>query len=334
MVQRRYVLGGLTAAIALLAMLLLWEVVSTVFFALTVAYVLSPVRNQLRKRGLNRRLSAAVATAAGLVGTLALLSPIGIVLLLRLEDAVRFLEGAPDRLPIEIAGMEYVIVTEEATTTATGWLVTAATRIAGALPELLVKLALFVFVVYALLYYEQRTRRALMALVPPGYRDIAEAMHTRSRRTLYGIYVVQAATGIATFLIALPVFVAFGYTSPVVLATLAGVLQFIPVLGPSLLVVGLAGYGILVGEVIPAVAFLAVGGLCIALVPDVVVRPYLAAETADLPASLYFIGFVGGVLTIGPIGVIAGPLTVALVVELATQLSEEFNGIHVVEEPD
>ncbi len=44
-------------------------------------------------------------------------------------------------------------------------------------------------------------------------------------------------------------------------------------------------------------------------------RPKLARYTTGLPASLYFVGFTGGVLTLGVIGFIAGPVVIALLVE-------------------
>ena len=74
------------------------------------------------------------------------------------------------------------------------------------------------------------------------------------------------------------------------------------------------------------------GSLLVAWLPDVVIRPRLARETADLPGSLYFVGFVGGLLTLGPVGVIAGPLAVALVVEMAELLTDELNHVPVSED--
>lgn len=55
------------------------------------------------------------------------------------------------------------------------------------------------------------------------------------------------------------------------------------------------------------------------------IRPRLARRTADIPGSLYFVGFFGGVLTLSPIGVVAGPLAIGLFVEVATLLSAELN---------
>lgn len=43
--RRQYVLAGVLVAVSLLAAVVLAEVVSTVFFAVTVAYVLVPLRN-------------------------------------------------------------------------------------------------------------------------------------------------------------------------------------------------------------------------------------------------------------------------------------------------
>lgn len=315
------------------AALLLREVIATVFFAVTVAYVLGPVRRRLRHLGISRRSAAMATSLLAFLGAVVVLTPIVVVLVVRVDAAVAFVESVPETVTVSLAGFEHTLVTAEVTEVLVAWLIGAGTAVAAAAPVLLIKLALFAFVVYGLLYHEQRTRRAALALVPPAHRDVAEALNERIGRTLYGLYVVQVVTGVATFLVAVPVFVVFGYASPVALATLAGVLQFIPVLGPSVLIVGLAGYDFLLGDPVSAVGILIVGGTLIAAAPDLLIRPRLAAEAAELPGTLYFIGFVGGVLTIGPIGVIAGPLVVAVVSELAAQLSAELNRIRVTEEP-
>jgi hypothetical protein len=62
-----------------------------------------------------------------------------------------------------------------------------------------------------------------------------------------------------------------------------------------------------------------------ALLADVVVRTRLARGTAESPGSLYFVGFFVRVLTLEPIGVVAGPLVVGLFVESAALLSSELH---------
>jgi predicted PurR-regulated permease PerM len=166
-------------------------------------------------------------------------------------------------------------------------------------------------------------------VVPVGYRDAAVALHERTKDTLQAIYLLQIATAVGTFAMALPTFWALGYDYPVTMAVMAGILQFLPVIGPSLLIGAVAIYHLSVGDVDAAVLMVIVGGVVIAYLPDAIIRPRLAAMTADMPGSLYFVGFIGGLLTVGPIGVIMGPLAVALFTESVTQLSEEVAGVPV-----
>ena len=65
--NNRYVLAGILVGLLVLAGFLLRAVITTAFFAITVAYVLHPMREYLRRRGLSRRWSAA-ALAVGAFG--------------------------------------------------------------------------------------------------------------------------------------------------------------------------------------------------------------------------------------------------------------------------
>lgn len=135
--------------------------------------------------------------------------------------------------------------------------------------------------------------------------------------------VIQAATAVATFIIALIVFLALGIQFPVTLAVLAGLFQFLPVIGPSLVIAGLVVGNLLAGDMVGATVIGAVGLVFIGFLPDAVLRPWLAQETSTLPSALYFVGLTGGLLSLGPIGIVAGPLVVVLLLELLAMLSED-----------
>lgn len=323
--EYRYVLGGVFVGFLAIAAALLAGVLGTIFFALTVGYLLAPVRGYFRRRGLSARVAAGVTATLALLAMLAVLSPLVLVVLLRLEVLLETLSALPETVTIAVGPFAYTVVLADVIDLLVRWLSSTATRTVRTAPELLVKAALFVFLVYSLLAYRQSIREALTAVVPPRYRDLADSLHGRARKTLFGIYVLQAATAFGTFLVALPFFFLLGYDAWIALATAAGVLQFVPVVGPSMLLIGLSGYHLLGGEVFLAVAVLLGGGFLIAGLPDVIIRSRLASETAELPGSLYFIGFVGGVLSLGPVGIIAGPLVVALVVESGSQLAAAFD---------
>jgi len=323
--RRLAVLGGTLIGIAALAATILVDVLGTVFFALTVAFLLAPLRQWLRQRGYSRLTATVAVTTTAFVSVLALLTPLGYLVFGRFSEVVALFDTLPASIPVEIAGVSDEIVIADVLAVVETSFRTTATRVAAALPVLLIKLTLFVLLVFSLLYNESDIRGSVLAVVPPAERDIAKALHTRARETLYALYVLQAATALGTFLIALPVFVAFGYASPFVLATVAAILQFIPVVGPSVLIAALVIGAFLAGDIVGAVLIGVIGGGLIAWLPDLAIRPRLARRTADLDGSLYFIGFVGGLLSLGAIGIIVGPLVVALLAEAAGLVADEFD---------
>ena len=323
MSRRLYVLGGVLAAIGTLAAVILFEVLGTVFLALSVAYLLVPLRRRLRRR-FSRLTSTLAVTATAVGGVAALFGPLAYLLIVRFSEVTALIRGLPESIPLQVAGFTYDLVVSDVITVVSRELTALAGAIASSLPVLLIKLTLFVLLVFSLLHNQQDIRSGVLTVVPPNYRDIVEALHTRARETLFALYVLQAATAIGTFLIALPVFVLFGYGSSIVLATVAGILQFVPIAGPSLLIAVLVGGHLLAGDIGSALAVGLVGGALIAWLPDLLIRPRIASRTADMDGSLYFIGFVGGLLSLGAIGIIVGPLVVSLLVEAAGLVAQEF----------
>ncbi|WP_049907472.1 AI-2E family transporter [Haloferax elongans] len=323
--SRPYVLGGVLALTAIAAAVILVDVLATVFFAITVAYLLIPLRRRLETLGTTRWVSSVIATVAAGIGVVAVLSPLVIIFLLRLDVLLELASLVPDTISFELFGVTFVETVEEIRTVVFSVLRSVGQSVATAAPVLLIKLTLAGFLVFALLLSGDSVGKTLLALVPEEYRFAARALNARCRETLFAIYVLQAATAFGTFFIALAVFWALGYTYVITLSTVAAVLQFIPIVGPSFLLAGMAIYHLAVGEVVAAVLVVFVGGFAIAWLPDILIRPRLAKETADLPGSLYFVGFVGGLLSLGPIGIIAGPLVVALVVEAVNLLGDELN---------
>jgi predicted PurR-regulated permease PerM len=290
-------------------------VLATVFFAATIAYVATPARRWLTRRGLPPWWAAAATTAGVFLAAAALLAPLVMFLYLRLGDLSTILSTLPAQFDIELLGFVYRVDRLVLLGTAERRLTAVGVDIASRLPVLTIKLTLFGFVVFALLLAGAEARSAVWTLVPPAYDDIAAAYAGRARRTLAGIYVVQGATALATFAVAVPLFALLGYRSPFVLAFLAGVLQFLPVVGPSLLFAAIAAGHLLAGDALHAAVIAVLGFVLVGWLPDAFLRPQLARASADLRPSLYFIGFVGGLFSLGPVGIIAGPLAVAMLVE-------------------
>ena len=321
--NRQRLLAALLVALATLAAVVLAEVLRTVVFAVTVAYVLYPLRRRLVGRGLSRRVACAAATAVAFLGATLLVAPLLYALYRRRSELIAILEGVPDFVPISVGGFATVVEIAPYAAAAEAWVRSVALAVAGAAPVLVLEVVVFTFLVYGILYRPGAAEAAVLGVVPSEYHDIPTRLHERTRETLYSIYVLQAATAAGTFALALAVFRLLGYGSPILLAVIAGILQFIPVVGPSVLIVGLGVGDLLVGETARAVAVLVVGLVVVAFVPDAVIRTQLADRAGKISPGLYFVGFVGGILTVGAVGVIVGPLVVSLLLEAIDMLSEE-----------
>lgn len=320
--NRELLLSGLLGILALLSVIILFEILPVVVFAITVAYVLYPLRMQMTKRGVSDRVASSLATSVAFLVVVALLAPIVYVTNQRRGQLIDVLEQIPDTISLGLAGMEFAVETSSVVESAEQVIRDIAVRVALAAPGLALELTVFTFLLYGLLLRPHKIRDAMYALVPASYHDILTRLHERTRSTLYTIYIVQAATAAGTAVIAAIVFLVMGYPAPFTLAVLAGILQFIPILGPTILVAGLAAFDVILGFETRAAVLFVVGLVLIGFVPDAIIRTRFAGRAGEIAASLYFVGFVGGILTIGPIGLIVGPLVVALLVEVVELVSE------------
>jgi len=322
-VQRRNVLAGLLVGVALLATAFLSSVLATTFFAITVAYVSFPLSTWLTDNGLSKRLAAGVTTAAAFVGGALVVVPLIVVVYLRRRELFAFFQQLPASVTVSIGEMSYVVDIQSALLSFRQAIASVAVDFAGETPIIALKAVLFAMIVYALLLRPAGPARVVYRTIPSAYHDIVRRLHEQLKSTLYAIYILQAATAFGTFLAAWGLFALLGYRSAFALAVVAGVLQFIPVVGPSVVVLAVAAADLVGGDVGSAVVVTILGLVIVAFLPDAVIRPRLAAYTTELPASLYFVGFTGGVLSLGIIGFIAGPVLVALLVEATNLLDAE-----------
>lgn len=319
--NRQLLLAALLAVLLVLAATVLRAVLGTVVFAVTVAYVLYPVRQWFASRT-SDRIASAIATLTTFLAVVLIFAPLAFILYGRRDEAISVIQQLPDTVSVSLGETVYEVETESAVDAATDWISSFALDIAVAAPGLVLQLTLFTLVLYGILYKPHKAQNAILAAVPAQYHDILRRLHERTRETLFAIYILQALTAAATFGIAVVVFWVLGYDAVLTLAAIAGILQFVPIVGPSLLVVALAANDLVVGLPVRGVAVLVAGLVLISFTPDAIVRTQLAGYAGKLSATLYFVGFVGGILTVGAMGIILGPLVVALLVEVVQLLSE------------
>ena len=198
-------------------------------------------------------------TFGALVATLLFFLPLVVVAYVRFDSFVALVGLLPPEFVVGGFRFEYVVTLEALLTLTVRSAERAARRAATLAPVLGVKMTLFVFLIYSLLFHAEAAQRATIALVPPEYRGVATALNRRTRETLSAIHVLQAATALGTFMLAVPTFLVLGYDTALTLPAVAAILQFVPVVGASVLLAGLTGYHLAIGELLQAVLVATVG---------------------------------------------------------------------------
>ncbi len=181
-------------------------------------------------------------------------------------------------------------------------------------PMLLVQCVVFLMALMIFIYKGDEIYTEIVESLPDRLSSGVQEISTTAVGTLYAIYVVHVITALITFFLAIPFFYFLGYDYVLFYATIAGIFQLIPILGPSLLMIFLAIYALSIGDVRGAALIALIGYPIVCALPDLVFRPLIMGMRAKLSPLLMWIGFFGGLAVMGLIGFILGPLLIALVV--------------------
>jgi predicted PurR-regulated permease PerM len=112
-----------------------------------------------------------------------------------------------------------------------------------------------------------------------------------------------------------------GLASPVVFGVLAALFALVPMAGTPVVWVPAVGVLALHGRW-GAAGFMLVWGVFVVTI-DNFLRPMLVAGKAQVGTLTVFIGVLGGVAAFGPIGIVLGPLVLALALALLELVVEE-----------
>src|SRR5437899_1351955 len=187
----------------------------------------------------------------------------------------------------------------------------AATRIVAGLFS-----AVFIFIFTAITSYyllregtEGTHWLVEMVPLPKGQmKEIVRNVRDVTRAMLFSTFVMsvyQAVTaGIGYWI--------FGVDSPVVWAALTGVASILPAVGTALIWVPVGIVMMATGHVYKGLGVLAWGGVVVVFIADYVLRPKLVGTRIRMNALLVFIAIFGGIEAFGILGILLGPIAVAV----------------------
>jgi predicted PurR-regulated permease PerM len=325
------------ALIAYLLFLVISPLAQPIAWALFIAFLLHPLHRWLTRKLRGRSAaSAALLTALTVIVLLGPLGALGATFAAQLTELARRAQDfAVEHRPANFAELAEVPVVGPAlawvqeTTGVTfaqiqAWAVEAAQAILKALAGLgraaflgalgtVIGFALMMFILFFAIRDSEGMFRALRALVPLEEREktrLFDHLASVTRALVYGTGVTAIVQGT---LIALG-FAVVGLPSPLVFGVLAALAALVPLAGtpvvwvPAVIVLGMQG------RWTAALVLLLWGGFVTTI--DNFLRPWLVSGRAEIGALTVFIGVLGGVAAFGPIGLILGPLVLALALAL------------------
>lgn len=314
----------LVFAVFLTAAVAFWNLLWVVILALSLAVVVMPLQRRLVERAVPEGLAALVVTT---LIFLALVGAVGFtvaVLAQNVDFLVEIVQGITGWIGAAGGGLEEGVtpwLNEKAAS-----LGDEAAGIATQVPTLVLDFIVFFLALYMFIYRGAAVAAELTAALPARLRAVVERMTKASVDTLYAIYIVHVATSVITFFLAIPFFWVLGYGHVIFFAVMAGIFQLIPIIGPSLIMLFIGIFALSQGDIRGAALAAFVGYPVVCALPDIYFRPLMMGRRARIHPVIMWIGFFGGLVVMGLVGFILGPVLVVLAVTAYHILVEELEG--------
>ena len=306
-------------------------------WALFIAFLLQPLHNWLTRRlGGRNVLSAALLTMVVFLVVIGPLTGLGAAFAAQVTDLARHAQAfATEHKPTDMSDLAsfpvigpVAVWIQDTAGISFGqiqtWAIEAAQTVLKALGSLgraaflgalgtVVGFALMMFILFFAIRDGQRVADTVRALIPVDEKDKArlfEHLASVTRALVYGAGVTALVQGALVGI----GFAVTGLPSPIVFGVLAALAALIPMVGTPVVLVP-ALIVLVLQERWYAALFLGLWSAFVVTI-DNFLRPWLVAGRAQIDALTVFIGVLGGVSAFGPIGVILGPLVLALAIAL------------------
>jgi predicted PurR-regulated permease PerM len=341
--ERTFVVAAL-ALLAYLLYLLLAPFFAPIAWAFFIAFLLHPAQSSLARRFSGRAsISAALLTLVTFLILVGPLAALGATFIRQVAELLRYAQQfaaehrgttPADLTSVPVIGSALAWLEQNAGISldqVQEWAVDAARTVLGSLASLggvaflgaLGTVAGFVVMMF-ILFFAIRDGAAmferLRELVPMRAEDKARLfkhLGAVTRAMVYGTGVTALVQGALVGI----GFALTGLASPIVFGVLAALFALVPMAGTPVVWVPAVGVLALHGRLTAAGFMLAWGVFVVTI--DNVLRPMLVSGRAQVGTLTVFIGVLGGVAAFGPVGILLGPLVLALALALLESNLEE-----------
>ena len=335
--------GIISLAIVLaIALYLCWLMVqpftNVILWATVLAVVFYPMHRRIRTRVRNPSGAAIVSTVLVVVLILLPATFITVAVVRELAGAADSLQAGVQRLSnaSTLPGVGWIVervrgyvaidaaaaqkFISERLATLGGALAASTLLVVGGAVGAVVQMVIVVFTLFYMFRDGDRIRRAVYDLLPLEriqMQDIGARTRDVIAATIYGVLVISAIQGTLGTII----FWILGLPSPLLWGVVMFFLSMIPMAGAFLVWVPAAIYLALTGAYVKAVVLVVWGILVIGSI-DNFLSPRLVGRRARLHELLIFFAVLGGLQVFGVLGVVLGPVVVAITLALIEMLRQ------------
>ena len=321
------------------AFFLLYPFLQYLVFALLLTYMLHPLKKWLQARIRSRSAVALLMILLILVAVILPLVYVATKLVREVRATVSMVAESPERQVYleKVEGWIERLTGEpadlhtyrnEVITQVRGLLVKGAPNLLGSFSELLIGFFIMLFVMFYSLQTGRGSLERVRVVIPlaPNLKDkLIEEIKSVTRAVVYGQVVtalVQGSLGGIGFLI-------FGVPNAALWGFVMIVLSFLPLIGTPIIWAPAGIFLILSGATARGIGLLLWGSILVMNV-DNFLKPRLISGQSNIHQVVVLLGVLGGLKLFGFIGLVAGPLILALLITLISFYEEEYLGIKTV----
>lgn len=336
MAKEKYFFVICICAAFLGAVFLLYPYLNYLFFSLLLAYILHPLHGWLQKRISNRSVSALILIALILVVIILPTIFISAQLVRELRSTVSFVTNSPQRDTYLEKVESFLHRWTGPETSLQGYrdqliealrnfLVRTAPNVLGSVSGVTLGLFIMFFVLFYLFREGQEPYERLRALIPlaPSLKEkLIEEIKSVTWAVVYG----QVMTGLIQGTLGGIGLLIFGAPNPFLWGFVMIIFSFLPLVGTALIWAPAGVYLILSGATLRGIGLLVWGAVLVMNV-DNFVKPRLISGRSNIHPVTVLLGVLGGLKLFGFIGLVVGPLILALFIALVHFYEEEYLGI-------
>jgi predicted PurR-regulated permease PerM len=318
----------------LLTIVVLFLVLSAVFIVyfplagaivlgLTLAIVLTPLNKRLSERLSPGRSAALITVGVAVVVGLVLVFMTN--LLLGGSGSIYSMLLAINEWLVSLGATSLISGDQvsNALSSITGVLLSQIQSILNSIPAILFNGFILFLSVFLFLLNGQAIYRQIFDALPGSLPDSVGTISGVVVNTMYAIYIVSVEVAVLGFLLGLPIFYLLGYPAFLQLAILAGLSMFIPIVGSLAVMVFLILYNLSIGDPTGVLIALVFIYPVVLWIPGSPVRSKLMGRRIGIHPVIMMIGIIGGISVMGMIGLILGPLFIALLISSYLILIEQ-----------